>query len=145
MIIVVTWILIIIGAAGCFGVYHVNVQRKKKIDEARKKIDATITSVNEAIEEFKKVILESKTILWNGPMGVFEFANFQQGTKGVAEAVAEATQKGAYSLIGGGDSVSAINKFKLADKVSYVSTGGGAMLEYFEGKELPGVAAIANA
>jgi len=98
-----------------------------------------------AIEEFKKVILESKTILWNGPMGVFEFANFQQGTKGVAEAVAEATQKGAYSLIGGGDSVSAINKFKLADKVSYVSTGGGAMLEYFEGKELPGVAAIANA
>ena len=98
-----------------------------------------------AIEEFKQVILQSKTILWNGPMGVFEFSNFQQGTKAIAEAVAVATQHGAYSLIGGGDSVSAINKFKLADKVSYVSTGGGAMLEYFEGKELPGVAAIVNA
>lgn len=98
-----------------------------------------------AIGEFRKVILESKTILWNGPMGVFEFSNFQEGTKSIALAVAEATSKGAYSLIGGGDSVSAINKFGLADKVSYVSTGGGAMLEYFEGKELPGVAAIANA
>lgn len=97
-----------------------------------------------AIEEFRKVILQSKTILWNGPMGVFEFSNFQNGTKAIAEAVAEATQHGAYSLIGGGDSVSAINKFKLANKVSYVSTGGGAMLEYFEGKELPGVAAIMN-
>ena len=75
-------------------------------------------------------------------MGVFEFSNFQEGTKAIAEAVAAATQHGAYSLIGGGDSVSAINKFKLTDKVSYVSTGGGAMLEYFEGKELPGVAAI---
>jgi phosphoglycerate kinase len=75
-------------------------------------------------------------------MGVFEFFNFQKGTKAIAEAVAEATQQGAYSLIGGGDSVSAINKFNLADKVSYVSTGGGALLEYFEGKELPGVAAI---
>lgn len=95
-----------------------------------------------AIEDFRKVILQSKTILWNGPMGVFEFSNFQEGTKAIAEAVAAATQHGAYSLIGGGDSVSAINKFKLADKVSYVSTGGGAMLEYFEGKELPGVAAI---
>jgi phosphoglycerate kinase len=75
-------------------------------------------------------------------MGVFEFSNFQRGTKAIAEAVAEATQRGAFSLIGGGDSVSAINKFGLADKVCYVSTGGGAMLEYFEGKELPGVAAI---
>lgn len=97
-----------------------------------------------AIEAFNKVILSSKTILWNGPMGVFEFSNFQEGTKSIALAVAEATSKGAYSLIGGGDSVSAINKFKLADKVSYVSTGGGAMLEYFEGKVLPGVAAIVN-
>ncbi|HYV93671.1 MAG TPA: phosphoglycerate kinase [Chitinophagales bacterium] len=97
-----------------------------------------------AIEEFRGVILQSKTIMWNGPMGVFEFSNFQNGTKVIAEAVAEATQHGAYSLIGGGDSVSAINKFKLADKVSFVSTGGGAMLEYFEGKELPGVAAILN-
>src|SRR4029079_6621728 len=98
-----------------------------------------------AIEDFTKTILQSKTILWNGPMGVFEFSNFQQGTKAIAEAVAEATQSGAYSLIGGGDSVSAVNKFKLADKVSYVSTGGGAMLEYFEGKELPGIAAIVSA
>ena len=77
-------------------------------------------------------------------MGVFEFTNFQEGTKNIALAVAEATSKGAYSLIGGGDSVSAINKFKLSDQVSYVSTGGGAMLEYFEGKVLPGVAAIQN-
>ncbi|MBL7696797.1 MAG: phosphoglycerate kinase [Chitinophagaceae bacterium] len=95
-----------------------------------------------AREEFRKVILESKTILWNGPMGVFEMDKFQGGTKAVAEAIAEATQKGAFSLIGGGDSVSAINQFGFADKVSYVSTGGGAMLEFFEGKELPGIAAI---
>jgi phosphoglycerate kinase len=95
-----------------------------------------------ACETFKKVILDSKTILWNGPMGVFEMKKFQHGTKCVAEAIAEATQKGAFSLIGGGDSVSAINQFGFADKVSYVSTGGGAMLEYFEGKELPGIAAI---
>ena len=95
-----------------------------------------------ACEMFTKVILNSKTILWNGPMGVFEMKKFQHGTKCVAEAIAEATQKGAFSLIGGGDSVSAINQFGFADKVSYVSTGGGAMLEYFEGKELPGIAAI---
>ena len=95
-----------------------------------------------AIKEFRQVILESKTILWNGPMGVFEMEKFQKGTKAVAEAIAEATQKGAYSLIGGGDSVAAINQFGFADKVSYVSTGGGAMLEFFEGKELPGIAAI---
>jgi len=80
--------------------------------------------------------------LWNGPMGVFEMCSFQTGTKELALAVAEATGKGAFSLIGGGDSVAAINKFKLADKVSYVSTGGGAMLESIEGKELPGVKAI---
>jgi phosphoglycerate kinase len=95
-----------------------------------------------AIEEFKEVILNSKTILWNGPMGVFEMSNFMNGTKQIALAVAEATQKGAFSLIGGGDSVAAINQFNLADKVSYVSTGGGAMLEYFEGKALPGIKAI---
>lgn len=93
-------------------------------------------------ELFREVILASKTILWNGPMGVFEMKPFQQGTKAVAEAVAEATGKGAFSLVGGGDSVAAINQFGLADKVSFVSTGGGAMLEYFEGKELPGIAAI---
>ncbi|MBS1587606.1 MAG: phosphoglycerate kinase [Bacteroidetes bacterium] len=95
-----------------------------------------------AIDHFKKIICESKTILWNGPMGVFEMEKFQHGTKAIAEAVAEATQNGAYSLVGGGDSVAAVNKFGFADKVSYVSTGGGALLEYFEGKELPGIAAI---
>lgn len=95
-----------------------------------------------AIEQFKKIICNSKTILWNGPMGVFEMDKFQHGTKAIAEAVAEATANGAYSLVGGGDSVAAVNKFNLADKVSYVSTGGGAMLEFFEGKELPGIAAI---
>ena len=95
-----------------------------------------------ACETFCKVIMDSKTILWNGPMGVFEMEKFQHGTKSVAEAVADATQNGAYSLIGGGDSVAAVNEFKLADKVSYVSTGGGALLEYFEGKELPGIKAI---
>lgn len=93
-------------------------------------------------EKFRKVIAESKTILWNGPVGVFEFDNFAAGSKAVAEAIVEATAKGAYSLIGGGDSVACINKFGMADKVSYVSTGGGALLEYMEGKELPGVAAI---
>lgn len=95
-----------------------------------------------ACETFSKVIRESKTILWNGPMGVFEMEKFQHGTKCVADAVAEATANGAYSLVGGGDSVAAVNKFGYTDKVSYVSTGGGALLELFEGKELPGIAAI---
>jgi phosphoglycerate kinase len=95
-----------------------------------------------ACETFSKVIQHSKTILWNGPMGVFEMKKFQHGTKCIAEAVAEATADGAFSLIGGGDSVAAVNEFGLADKVSYVSTGGGALLEYFEGKELPGIKAI---
>ena len=93
----------------------------------------------EAAKDFSKVIEESKTILWNGPMGVFEMANFEIGTKQVAFAIAQATANGTYSLIGGGDSVAAINKYNLANQVSYVSTGGGAMLEYIEGKELPGV------
>ena len=92
--------------------------------------------------KFREHILGCKTILWNGPVGVFEINKFSTGSKAVAEAIAEATAKGAYSLIGGGDSVACINKFGLADKVSYVSTGGGALLEYMEGKELPGVAAI---
>ena len=97
----------------------------------------------ESIEAWKKIILASKTILWNGPVGVFELENFAKGTGEIAKAVAEATQEnGAYSLVGGGDSVAAVNKFGLADKVSYVSTGGGAMLEAIEGKVLPGVAAI---
>ncbi len=97
-----------------------------------------------SILAFKTVLLNSKTILWNGPMGVFEMAPFSKGTKSVAEAVAEATRNGAYSLIGGGDSAAAVQKFGFADQVSYVSTGGGALLEYFEGKELPGIAAILN-
>ncbi len=95
-----------------------------------------------AINTFSEVISNSKTILWNGPMGVFEMSSFQKGTKSIAMAVAKATKNGAFSLIGGGDSVAAIKKFDLQDKVSYVSTGGGAMLEFFEGKELPGIAAI---
>ncbi len=97
----------------------------------------------ESIASWKEIIMNSKTILWNGPVGVFEFENFAHGTGEIAKTVAKATQEnGAYSLIGGGDSVAAINKFGLADKVSYVSTGGGAMLEAIEGKVLPGVAAI---
>ena len=97
----------------------------------------------ESIEAWKKIILSSKTILWNGPVGVFELENFDKGTGEIAKTVAQATQEnGAYSLVGGGDSVAAVNKFGLADKVSYVSTGGGAMLEAIEGKVLPGVAAI---
>jgi phosphoglycerate kinase len=94
------------------------------------------------IKEFTSVIESSKTILWNGPMGVFEMEKFSKGTTAIARAIAAATSKGAYSLIGGGDSVAAINKNGLADKVSYVSTGGGAMLEYMEGKKLPGITAI---
>ena len=93
-------------------------------------------------ELFADVIRNSKTILWNGPTGVFEFDNFIHGSLAVAKAIVEATEKGAYSLIGGGDSVACINKFGLADKVSYVSTGGGALLEAIEGKTLPGIAAI---
>ena len=98
---------------------------------------------DETIKTFSDVIANSKTVLWNGPMGVFEFDKFAKGTSAVAQAVAKATQEnGAFTLIGGGDSVAAINKNKLADKVSYVSTGGGAMLEYMEGKVLPGIKAI---
>jgi len=96
----------------------------------------------ESVKLFSDIIENSKTILWNGPMGVFEMCSFQTGTKSIAISIAAATAKGAFSLIGGGDSVAAINKFKLADQVSYVSTGGGAMLEFIEGKELPGVTAI---
>ena len=98
-----------------------------------------------AVGIFSEVINKSRTILWNGPMGVFEMEKFQNGTKSIALAVADATSTGAFSLVGGGDSVAAVNKFDLADKVSYVSTGGGAMLEYFEGKTLPGIAAIKEA
>lgn len=95
-----------------------------------------------AIAAYSDCIKNSKTILWNGPMGVFEMSNFEKGTKTVAEAIAEATSDGAFSLVGGGDSVAAVNQFKVAEKMSHVSTGGGAMLEYLEGKTLPGIAAI---
>jgi phosphoglycerate kinase len=97
-----------------------------------------------ACEQFCNVIRHSKTILWNGPMGVFEMHNFQHGTKCIAAAIAEVTQRGSFSLVGGGDSVAAVNQMGFADKVSYVSTGGGAMLEFFEGKNLPGITAIKN-
>ncbi len=95
-----------------------------------------------AVEVFREVLLDSETILWNGPMGVFEMTKFENGTKSVAQAVADATVSGAFSLIGGGDSSAAVKKFGFTEQVSYVSTGGGALLEYFEGKELPGIAAI---
>ncbi len=111
----------------------------KDIDPAWEGVDIG----SEGKKLFREEILDCKTILWNGPVGVFEIEKFSTGSKAVAEAIAEATQtKGAYSLIGGGDSVACINKFGLADKVSYVSTGGGALLEFIEGKELPGVVAI---
>jgi phosphoglycerate kinase len=97
---------------------------------------------SEACDQFANVLRRSRTILWNGPMGVFEMEKFQHGTRAIAAAVATATQAGAFSLVGGGDSVAAVNQFGFANKVSYVSTGGGAMLEYFEGKILPGIAAV---
>lgn len=94
--------------------------------------------------DFAQAVIDSKTLLWNGPMGVFEMEAFADGTKAIAEAVAQATERGAFSLVGGGDSVAAVKQMKLDDKVSYVSTGGGAMLEFLEGKELPGIKAINN-
>ena len=97
----------------------------------------------EAVKEFREVLMNAGTILWNGPMGVFEMSSFEAGTLGVAEAIGDATQlKNAYSLVGGGDSVAAVNQFQQAERVSYVSTGGGAMLEFMEGRVLPGVAAV---
>ena len=96
----------------------------------------------QAAQVFANAIKESKTILWNGPMGVFEMENFAAGTKAVAEAIVEATRAGGFSLIGGGDSAAAVNTLGYGNEVSYVSTGGGALLEYMEGKELPGVAAL---
>ena len=95
-----------------------------------------------AVELFSAIISSSKTILWNGPMGVFELENFSEGTSSIAKAVAEATAKGAYSLVGGGDSVAAVKKLGYENNISYISTGGGALLEYLEGKQLPGVVAI---
>ena len=97
-----------------------------------------------SLEIFKEVILNSKTILWNGPVGVFEFSNYSNGTKSVGDAVSTSTKNGAFSLVGGGDSVAAVKKFNLQNSVSYVSTGGGAMLESLEGKKLPGISALEN-
>lgn len=95
-------------------------------------------------KKFTRIIELSETVLWNGPMGVFEMENFSAGTRAIAEALVNATLKGAFTLVGGGDSVAAINKYKLSEKVSYISTGGGAMLEYLEGKKLPGITAISK-
>jgi phosphoglycerate kinase len=117
---------------------HTQICDTHNIPDGWEGMDASPAS----LENWKKIILSSKTILWNGPVGVFEFPNFAKGTGEIAKYVAEATKNGAYSLVGGGDSVAAINKFGLADQVSYVSTGGGALLEAIEGKVLPGVAAI---
>lgn len=99
----------------------------------------------QSMADFSKIIMDSKIVLWNGPMGVFEFDNFEEGTKKIGEAVAKASENGAFTLVGGGDSVAAAKKFNLQDRMSYVSTGGGAMLEMLEGKKLPGIAAIENA
>ena len=96
----------------------------------------------ESIAKFAAVIAQSKTILWNGPVGVFEFENFANGTIALGEAIAQSTSKGAFSLVGGGDSVAAVKQFGFENRVSYVSTGGGAMLESLEGKDLPGIAAL---
>ena len=96
----------------------------------------------ESLENWKNIILNSKTVLWNGPVGVFEIPAFANGTLKIAELLAQATENGAYTLVGGGDSVAAVTKMGYSNKVSYVSTGGGAMLEAIEGKELPGIAAI---
>ena len=96
----------------------------------------------QSLENFKKVIMDSKTILWNGPLGVFEMESFANGTIALGNFIAESTANGAFSLVGGGDSVAAVKQFGLEDKMSYVSTGGGAMLEMLEGRTLPGIAAI---
>lgn len=115
-----------------------SISASNEIPDAQMGLDAGPRT----LEQVKEVILNSETILWNGPMGVFEFSNFAEGTKRVAEFIAEATEKGAFSLVGGGDSVAAIKKFNMAERVSYVSTGGGAMLEFLEGKVLPGIKAM---
>ena len=117
---------------------HYKTTESKNIPEGWMGLDIG----EKAVEEFSEVIKNSKTILWNGPMGVFEFEKFSHGTNAIAQAVADATSKGAFSLVGGGDSVAAVNQSGLAEKISFVSTGGGALLEYFEGKILPGIKAI---
>ena len=122
-----------------------NEAQKKNVDTGKIPADWMGLDIGpKTIALFSETVKNSKTVLWNGPMGVFEMANFEQGTKAIAEAVVAATKNGAFSLIGGGDSAAAIAKFDLEDEVSYVSTGGGALLEYMEGRELPGVKAIMN-
>ena len=113
-----------------------------KIDEKIEHIKKENNIIH--ISEFNQIILNSKTILWNGPLGVFEMSNFQKGTKQTALSIAKATKNGAFSLVGGGDSISAIKLFGMEDKFTYISTGGGAMLESIEGKVLPGIEAILN-
>ncbi len=117
---------------------NTNISPIDKIPEGYMGLDIA----EKTIQNYSELIENSQTILWNGPMGVFEMKNFQKGTVEIAKAIARATEKGAFSLVGGGDSVAAINRFNMSDKVSYVSTGGGALLEYIEGKELPGIKAI---
>ncbi len=120
-----------------------NDARSKEVDASRIPDEWLGLDIGpESIRKFEEVITQAKTVLWNGPMGVFEMSNFAAGTKAIAEALVKATEKGAFTLIGGGDSVAAINQLQLADAVSYVSTGGGALLEYMEGKILPGIQAI---
>lgn len=120
-----------------------NDAAKSEVDSGHIPVDWMGLDIgSKTIDLFSEIIKSSKTLLWNGPMGVFEMANFERGTKAIAEAVVAATKKGAFSLIGGGDSAAAIAKFGLEEEVTYVSTGGGALLEYMEGKELPGVKAI---
>lgn len=128
----------VVAANGFSNVAETKVLDVNKIPDGWQGLDAGPKS----LEEFKKVILGSKTILWNGPLGVFEMPNFANGTIELGNFIAEATEKGAFSLVGGGDSVAAVKQFGLEDKMSYVSTGGGAMLEMLEGKVLPGIAAI---
>jgi len=119
---------------------NINTSSIFSIEKGYMGLDIGVNSIN----EFSKFIANSKTIIWNGPMGVFEMKNFENGTKRIGEAVCLATENGAFSLVGGGDSVSAIKKFNFMGKTSYLSTGGGAMLEYLEGKKLPGITAILN-
>jgi len=119
---------------------HIQVVESSNIPDGWQGLDVG----EKTIKTFSKVILDSKTILWNGPLGVFEMPNFANGTKAIGDAIGEATEKGAFSLVGGGDSVAFVKQNNYTDKVSYVSTGGGAMLESLEGRELPGVAAVLN-
>jgi phosphoglycerate kinase len=119
---------------------HTQIEPSNDISEGRMGLDIG----PKASADFETVLLQSKTILWNGPMGVFEMPAFENGTKNMAHAVAAATKNGAFSLIGGGDSAAAVQQFELSEQVSYVSTGGGALLEYFEGKTLPGMQALAD-